>query len=368
MKYSERIGIIDIRSFQQALDRFGLGDFIAAKAIPHGLFGQNVFLTSTRGEYVFRGNPLYPGQFETERYMAERLHAVTPVPVPWPYLVDESNEIFDWPYVLMPKLPGLQLANPEIRAKLSGHDRLEIAEALGVNLAHMHQLHHHFPGIYDPATGVVRQMSEIYVPQWEQSSDNWHDSDFTILSSEEIYQRWVFSRIGYFLQTAVEANDAAGGRTTTPEDVEWVDGTLESSKAALLEPFNPCFVMNDYKEANTVAEKTKNRWQITGVFDLMEAYFGDGEADLARPNLDYWNDKEGYDTRVYVFLNAYFQNRKDSKTRPGFHERFAVYTLMDRMIIWAYGRKFGWFDGFRDFRAWCEPQLILNPKMLSAVS
>ncbi|MDP6358611.1 MAG: hypothetical protein QF473_26060 [Planctomycetota bacterium] len=101
MKYSERLGQIRNQSFQLALDRFGLGDFVSAQAIPHGLFGQNVFLTSTEGEYVFRGHPLYRGQFETERFMAERLHKETDAPVPWPYLVDGSDDIFGWAYTIM---------------------------------------------------------------------------------------------------------------------------------------------------------------------------------------------------------------------------------------------------------------------------
>lgn len=45
--YSQRLGVISDQQFQAALDRFHLGHFIKAEAIPFGSFGQNVFVTST---------------------------------------------------------------------------------------------------------------------------------------------------------------------------------------------------------------------------------------------------------------------------------------------------------------------------------
>src|SRR4051812_16361344 len=58
--YSQRLGLLTPRQFQAALMRFGLGDFIDATPVPQGLFGQNVFVTSTQGAYVLRGAPHYP--------------------------------------------------------------------------------------------------------------------------------------------------------------------------------------------------------------------------------------------------------------------------------------------------------------------
>lgn len=46
-EYSKHLGIISDDQFQSALDRFDLGKFVQAEPIPFGLFGQNVFLTST---------------------------------------------------------------------------------------------------------------------------------------------------------------------------------------------------------------------------------------------------------------------------------------------------------------------------------
>jgi len=360
MNYSKRLGEIQDKSFQIALDRFGLGGFVSAEAIPHGLFGQNVFVTSTKGEYVFRGNPLYPGQFEIERFMAEQLHSKTKTPVPWPYFVDEKPDFFGWPYAIMPRLTGLQLASSEVRSEISEADCLGIAEAMGVNLAIMHQLQHPYPGFYDPKTDRIKPLTEIFVPQWVQADERCDNQSGETVSAEEVYRRWICSRVNFFLGNALKTSDISLGRVTTENDAQWVASVLEDSKESLLEPFHPCFVMDDYKEGNTVAEKIDGRWRITGVFDLGESYFGDGEADLSRTFAEYRNGKNG-EARAYTFLHAYLNNRKDAVMRPGFQERFGVYTLMDRLIIWAHGRRLGWFDGISNFRSWCEPQMVIDP-------
>ena len=62
-EYSKDLGLLSPDQFQAALSRFGLGNFLHAEPIPFGLFGQNVFLTSTVGEFVLRGRPHFPWQF-----------------------------------------------------------------------------------------------------------------------------------------------------------------------------------------------------------------------------------------------------------------------------------------------------------------
>ena len=70
MNYSRRLGEISPHQFQKALDHFDLGMFVQAEPIPFGLFGQNVFVSSTKGEFVLRGNPHFSWQFPTECPMA----------------------------------------------------------------------------------------------------------------------------------------------------------------------------------------------------------------------------------------------------------------------------------------------------------
>lgn len=366
MIYSQRLGDIQDLAFQWALARFGLGDFVAAEAIPHGLFGQNVYLTSTKGEYVLRGNPLSADQFETERFMAEQLHAQTPVPVAWPYLVETADELFGWPYMIMPRLSGLPLASPAVKAALSDRERVEIAAAMGETLAGLHQFQQPQPGVYDTETRTVRPLRATYSAPWLITAAYWADETDLPLSSAETYRRWIRSRIDFYLQAALAASDSTTGRTTTPADVAWINAIFDENSPALLEPFQPCFVMNDFKEGNTIAAKIDGRWRITGVVDLMGAYFGDGEADLSRVLSEYKIGEPSAEERVYAFLDAYCRTRGEQAARPGFMQRFAIYLMMDQMILWSFGRQLGWFDDVTDFRTHCERYLRVRIETLPA--
>lgn len=93
-KYSERLGVISDSQLQEALNKHKLGQLIAATPISEGLFGQNLFLTSTSGDFVLRGKPHYDWQFPKEKYFAEELHKNSNVPVPYPYLHDNDKSIF----------------------------------------------------------------------------------------------------------------------------------------------------------------------------------------------------------------------------------------------------------------------------------
>ncbi len=85
--YSERLGVLDDRQFQAALARLGLGDFVRADPVSGGLFGQNVFVTSTTGAWVLRGAPHYDWQFPAERLSLCkrpcRITAGAATKVPW---------------------------------------------------------------------------------------------------------------------------------------------------------------------------------------------------------------------------------------------------------------------------------------------
>src|ERR1051326_4552840 len=139
-EYSQLLGTISTDQFQAALDRFSLGKFLHAEPIPFGLSKRNIFLTSTTGQYILRGSPHHPDQFYCEQFFAQGLHELTRVPAPWPYLVDPTTGIFGWSYAIMPRMPGLQLADPAVKRYLPEKERRGIARALGENLAHMQKL------------------------------------------------------------------------------------------------------------------------------------------------------------------------------------------------------------------------------------
>jgi hypothetical protein len=75
--YGERLGSISDQQFQRALDRFDLGTFLHAEPVSSGLWGQNVFLSGTEGDYVLRGSPHFWWQFPTEQFFARLLHERT---------------------------------------------------------------------------------------------------------------------------------------------------------------------------------------------------------------------------------------------------------------------------------------------------
>ena len=91
-------------------------------------------------------------------------------------------------------------------------------------------------------------------------------------------------------------------------------------------------------------------WYVSGVFDLMGGYFGDGEADLSRQTASYLDEDPKL---AREFLQAYLQ---DTPPRPGFDKRFPVYMLLDRAILRAYFQRSGvrWWDDDWTFRDWAS--------------
>jgi hygromycin-B 7''-O-kinase len=158
-EYSERLGALSEEQIRAALDRFDLGAAAHAERIPFGNCGKNVFVTSTIGELVLRGPRRYPSQFPEVRLSARLLHERTSVPVPWPYLLDPSEDNFGWSYVLMPRMPGLQLTDPLAWDQPSAGDGHGIAEAIRETLAGLHTLTWPCTGEYDQATDTLQRLN-----------------------------------------------------------------------------------------------------------------------------------------------------------------------------------------------------------------
>lgn len=275
--YSQYLGMIDDNQFQAALDRFQLGTFVKAEPIPFGLFGQNVFVTSSQGEYVLRGQPHFWWQFSTEQFYVRLLHERTQVPVPWPYLIDPEPDIFGWSYVLMPRMPGLQVADPGVQSLLEPEDKREIARALGENLALMHDVTWPFSGRYNASTDRVEPFelaSELAWPFPVASNPQLASLQPTIIS----YSQRVIACIRQHLAQARTYN-----ASTTAADIAWVERLMADAEDVLNDSFQPCLLMEDYKEENLVVIQGNEGWRVRGVFDFMQVHFGDGEADLSRP-------------------------------------------------------------------------------------
>jgi aminoglycoside phosphotransferase (APT) family kinase protein len=319
---SRRLGTLQPEQFQRALSRFGFGDFVSAQPIPHGLFGQNVFVTSTKGRYVLRGCPHWEVQFQKERFFCEEICKQTGVPVPYPYLIDESKDIFGWQYVLMPRMPGKFIHDPEIIKTLTLDDRIEIAKAMGQTLAELHNCRFAYYGDWEPDINAIK-------PQ------------------DRTFSQWVLYQLGRTLDSCARLPDF-----NPPADMDWMRQEIETLIPATNVPFQPCAVQHDFKEGNANHDRIDGRWRVTGLFDLLEFFSGDGEMDLSRQAADYIDlDMKA----ANAFVQSYLAGRPP---RERFAERFRLYMICDRLTIWDYGIHHGWFKPGQTLRAWLEP--ILN--------
>jgi Ser/Thr protein kinase RdoA (MazF antagonist) len=230
-------------------------------------------------------------------------------------------------YAVLPRLPGLDVGDPAVRDGLSATERLALARAMGDALARVHALTWPHYGEYDAATD-------------------------TIAPIETSFADWTAARVRDWLARCRGASNA-----TTDADASWVEDVIASARDALaLEPDAPTFAYRDYKENNVVAQREGGGWRVTGVFDLGEGYFGDGEADFSRSVATYLREDAAL---ARVFLDGYRARRP---LRPGHEERFPLYMLLDRLIIWEYGqRNKVWFPPGLAFRAWAEPYTSFRP-------
>jgi aminoglycoside phosphotransferase (APT) family kinase protein len=316
--YSERLGVLSGEQLQAALERFDLGTLVDAAPLPGGLFGQNVFVTSTRGEWVLRGCPHYDWQLPKECLAARLIAERTSLAAPWPYRVETSPAIFGWSFAWMPRLPG------RVAPSSPGRDAgRAVAEALGTGLARLHELRAEAAGDYDLAADAI-------VP------------------SARPHRERVAARLHQWLGWCREARAGC----VREEDVLWIEALLAERCAALDEPFEPCWVHHDWKDNNVLCESGDGGWRVTGVVDLMEGYFGDGEEDLVRCIALFSGGDRG---RIRCFTGAY---RAVWPLRPGFEDRYRIYQLVDCLVMWQYGQKNGlWFPPELSFRAFAEPRV-----------
>jgi aminoglycoside phosphotransferase (APT) family kinase protein len=157
-KYSERLGVITPGQLQMACDLLGVGSVTAAKPASAGLWGQNILLSTTQGEFVLRGNP-EPHQLQKERVVAAAIHGRSPIPVPWPYSISDDCTIFGWSFAIVPLLPGTM--GSALWDTLGEEDRLALAAAHGEALAALHRTTFAVPGPYDPTRQTFAEVHDF---------------------------------------------------------------------------------------------------------------------------------------------------------------------------------------------------------------
>lgn len=300
--YSERLGVIDGAQLQAVADRFELGRVTAAEPAAEGLFGQIVLITTTEGEYAMRGSPHGHGHLTKERHVARLIHDRSSLAAPWPYQICADTELFGWTYAVMPRLPG---SNGWELWNAPDQQRIAIAATCGDALGQLHQVDSPFFGPYDDQADA-----------------------FTALDD---YPGWVLQRLDHW-------RDACRAVDALPPDAErYIDRLIEECIDAVADPFDAVLVHHDFSPGNLNLQQTGDRVVATGVFDLFEAYFGDGEEDLVHM---FRVGRTGEQRRA--FLDAYTTHRP---LRPGAARRLALYALADWLIVWEYGKRNRlWFE------------------------
>jgi hygromycin-B 7''-O-kinase len=325
-EYSKRLGAISPVQFHAALERLGLGDFICAEPVSSGLFGQNVFVTSAQGEFVLRGAPHYAWQFPTERFFVERMHEQTQAPVPYPYLLESSADIFEWGFAVMPRMVGISVLDETVASQLTTKDRLTIAQAMARALVEMQALTWECAGKYDPGVSGACPF-------------------------EGGYRAWVVECVRTKLAKSLGYNDH-----TTESDVQWVESIVAEAAPAFESPFQPCVVHADFGEHNVVLERTEDDWQVSGVFDWMTAHVGDGGADLSLSVAMYLE-------RDIALTDAFVSEYLEHRPMPvGFVELQRLYMLNLKLSFWEYwqrekGRLPQDETGSLSFEQWAAPAI-----------
>jgi hygromycin-B 7''-O-kinase len=305
---------------QMMLDRFNLGRLISAETTSKGIGKQTMFVRSSSGKYVLKGNPLFNGQFIEEKFFVDNLLRRTKLPVPNQYLIDESEDIFGWKYSLMSRLPGRHISEQEFAAGLSGEDNKQIAALLARSLSELHSWKVNQYGEFDPNTQNIRPF------EWS-------------------YKTWLYNRIRFWLE------DAKKYSVITLEDTEWVENVLAASEEVFDNLCSPTFVMGDFKPDNLLVQHKTNGWHLSGIFDFTTGYFADGIADL--PKMIAMHLDNGEEELAKQFINVYFNLFESKET---FLERFRVHMLHQRVLDWgcAYAIKKVTWDKELSFSKWAE--------------
>lgn len=230
----------------------------------------------------------------------------------------------------MPRLPGLDLEEPQVAATLIVADRLEIARVLRAMLTVMQEPTWVAAAAYDDQAGALRPLADGHAAL-------------------------VVAR----LRRALARSREHSPHVTTAADAHWVESVIAAGAAVLAEPFTPCLVMRDYKDQNVTMARGAAGWRVTGVFDLMGLYIGDGEVALCRQIArEVACDPTQGAVFAGAFVRAYTERRPP---RPSFGARLPVYILEERLAVWEWAqreRRLWWPDDL-SLRDWGEPNMIM---------
>ncbi|RDW21271.1 phosphotransferase family protein [Oceanobacillus chungangensis] len=317
---SNKLGTIKNDQLQSMLDKHHLGKLISSNKTAFGAMGQTMFVSSTEGNFVLKGNPLYTGQLVEEKYFIENINKRTKVEVPIPYIIDDSEEIFGWSYSIMPLLQGEHINSEHLKTNLRFEDKIKIAESIAKTLSSFHSWRVEDFGELNPETFEI---------------DRFKDS----------YYQWLFKRIMYWLEDAKKYSEI------TAEDIRWAETLLDESKEDFTNFFSPTFIMGDFKPGNFLVHSEDDSWQISGVFDFTNAYFADPVTDLIKM-ITYYLDNNEREISKHL-LDVYCSNLKETES---IKKRIKVHMLHQRVLDWgsAKATKMADWENELSFSKWVE--------------
>lgn len=326
---SNRLGILNDGQLQAMLDRFELGKLISSEKTANGAMGQTMFVSSTAGDFVLKGNPLYDGQLLEEKFFIESIYKRTKVPVPMPYIIDQSGEIFGWSYALMPRLPGEHLNSNYFKDNLSKDEKFTVAELIAKTLSEFH-------------TWTVTDFGDL------------NTEHFTVAPFKDSYKQWLFKRIMFWLE------DAKKYSKITARDMHWVEDLFEQSNEAFEKFITPTFIMGDFKPGNFLIHSKENKWEIGGVFDFTNSYFADPITDLMKMVI-YYIDADDSDVAGHL-IKVYCRELAEEKET--IIKRMKVHMLHQRVLDWGCAKAMNMvtWDENLPFYKWVESytDLVVN--------
>jgi aminoglycoside/choline kinase family phosphotransferase len=228
----------------------------------------------------------------------------------------------------MPRMKGTNLSDRLDETDFSEEGRVEIAEAQGLVLKEFQKLTNSFCGKYNYKTDKILPYEADWIDIFKKEIIDWLD-------------------------------EASSHNLQTPDsDLQWASEIIEKA-CYEVNNFTPTYYMRDFKPTNMVVEEINGKWQVSGLFDLMESSFGHPEADISRMFSCYI--ERGREDLAYAFVNAYSPNDIE-----GFVKRFPLFILHDRSGIWNYFNRKNralWNTPWT-FKQWVEKYLNIDPQKL----
>lgn len=190
---------IDNRLLKKVVEKFNLGRLECARPTELGVMKQTMFIKTTQGQYILKGNPLYEGQLEEERYFTQELSKRITV---------STFEAY------------------------SSKEKLEIVTAL------------------------TRTLQELHA--WQVSSfGEWNPLSNTLEPFEISFDQWLTRRITYWLK------DAEKYSVISKKDWLWLESILNETIHSPATIDVPTFVMGDFKPENCLFYKCNGNWKVS---------------------------------------------------------------------------------------------------------